>query len=708
MKHKTFYLSVLALLALLLAVSGATAQTSMGTAFTYQGFLKQGGTPADGPYDLRFGLYDAESGGKHVGITASRTVTVTNGLFTAQLDFGSDAFNGQARWLQIDVKASTGVSYTTLSPRQALTPAPYALHSGSTGALQGLPVTDTVPARGQVLKWDGGVWSPAPDSGSSYQNVIVVAKRGGDYSSIQTAINSIRDAATDNPYLVWVAPGVYSETVTMKPYVHLQGAGQEATVITSTIGNTPPFITRATLALTRHVSLRDLAVGNSGTTYFQVALLAADGTTQTLMSDVHVLARGSAVNYAIYLDGGATSVTLQNVTALAENGSANYGLQSTSAAVRLRSGSFIARGGVSSYGIANSGRLEAEGVTTWGENGTGSNYGLFNNKEVTLRAGSFTARGGNTARGIQNTDSLKAEGVTALGENGDNDSMGLNNNHATVSLHGGSFTARGTGIVYAIHNQDSTLETENVTALAESNSSSSGDNSYGLYSSDTRATLRGDSFTARGGYEAHAISNSGGGTLLEADGVVALGENGTLASYGLDNSTDSGILTATLRFSSFIGREGNSAAYGIYHHGNGTVQLEAEGVTALGENGNINYGLLSSTASGVLTMTLRGSSFIGRGGFSSYGIYNSGDGTTLKAKGIWALGENVSSSYGLYNASSTADITQSALEGVTYSVNGGPDPVTISNSRLSGGTIGSGVSCVAVSAGATWYENTCP
>jgi hypothetical protein len=53
---------------------------------------------------------------------------VSNGLFTIpDLDFGSGAFNGEARWLAIAVQCPGDSGYTALSPRQALTPAPYAL-----------------------------------------------------------------------------------------------------------------------------------------------------------------------------------------------------------------------------------------------------------------------------------------------------------------------------------------------------------------------------------------------------------------------------------------------------------------------------------------------------------------------------------------------------------------------------------------------------
>ncbi len=52
---------------------------------------------------------------------------MTDGLFTTPIDFGN-VFTGTARYLQSTVRCpSGGGSYTTLSPRQALTPAPCAL-----------------------------------------------------------------------------------------------------------------------------------------------------------------------------------------------------------------------------------------------------------------------------------------------------------------------------------------------------------------------------------------------------------------------------------------------------------------------------------------------------------------------------------------------------------------------------------------------------
>jgi hypothetical protein len=103
-------------------------QSLTGSAFTYQGRLTSGGAPVNGQCDFQFSLFDAASAGTQIGATQPATnVSVMNGLFTVAIDFGGGAFNGAARWLEIGVRCPAGSgSYTTLSPRQTLTAAPYA------------------------------------------------------------------------------------------------------------------------------------------------------------------------------------------------------------------------------------------------------------------------------------------------------------------------------------------------------------------------------------------------------------------------------------------------------------------------------------------------------------------------------------------------------------------------------------------------------
>jgi len=121
----------LTLLALLAALSPQLSAGPLGTAFTYQGKLNDGPSPATGLYDFSFSAWDASSGGNAFGPTLSMpAVTVTNGLFTVTLDFGS-IFIGTALWLDISVKTNGAATYATLTPRQLLTPVPNAIYSSS-------------------------------------------------------------------------------------------------------------------------------------------------------------------------------------------------------------------------------------------------------------------------------------------------------------------------------------------------------------------------------------------------------------------------------------------------------------------------------------------------------------------------------------------------------------------------------------------------
>ena len=110
-------------------LAAPSTPTLVGTGFTYQGRLTDGGSPASGDYDLQFALYDDATGGAQAGGTiVKEDVAVSDGLFAVLLDFGDGVFTGGGRWLDIAVRAgaSTG-AFTALSPRQELTPAPYAL-----------------------------------------------------------------------------------------------------------------------------------------------------------------------------------------------------------------------------------------------------------------------------------------------------------------------------------------------------------------------------------------------------------------------------------------------------------------------------------------------------------------------------------------------------------------------------------------------------
>jgi hypothetical protein len=64
---------------------------------------------------------------------------VTNGLFTAELDFGNQ-FTGQARWLETAVKCAGDANFIAQSPRLSMTSSPYAI-----GLVPGASINGDIP-----------------------------------------------------------------------------------------------------------------------------------------------------------------------------------------------------------------------------------------------------------------------------------------------------------------------------------------------------------------------------------------------------------------------------------------------------------------------------------------------------------------------------------------------------------------------------------
>ncbi|MBC7259364.1 MAG: tail fiber domain-containing protein [Chloroflexi bacterium] len=155
------FLVLVSLIPGLVAAQSPRSQAPMGTAFTYQARLNAGGSPAEGLFDFEFRLYDAAAGGTQVGGPISRVdMPVSRGLFTVSLDFGP-AFTGQAVWLEVAVKGPGDTVFTTLSPRQALMPTPYALHANH--AADANTAGELKTEVGGIRLEPGGVYSGGPN-----------------------------------------------------------------------------------------------------------------------------------------------------------------------------------------------------------------------------------------------------------------------------------------------------------------------------------------------------------------------------------------------------------------------------------------------------------------------------------------------------------------------------------------------------------------
>ena len=136
---KTFRPFALSIVALLVGVSGTLAaqgnapsgpaapQITLGTTFTYQGSLRRSSGPVTAVCDMAFRLRSLPAGGPVLGDPITTTVPVTNGLFTVGLNFGTGAFTGEERYLDIRVRCPPETGFTALTPFQRIAPVPYAL-----------------------------------------------------------------------------------------------------------------------------------------------------------------------------------------------------------------------------------------------------------------------------------------------------------------------------------------------------------------------------------------------------------------------------------------------------------------------------------------------------------------------------------------------------------------------------------------------------
>lgn len=116
-----------ALILFLVAMALAVNTFAQSSSFNYQGRLSDAGQGANGTYQFTFRLYDGAASGSQVGSTLIDVpVTVTNGIFSVDLDFGAAAFAGGDRFLDVSVRKAAGDPLVALTPRQKVGSAPYA------------------------------------------------------------------------------------------------------------------------------------------------------------------------------------------------------------------------------------------------------------------------------------------------------------------------------------------------------------------------------------------------------------------------------------------------------------------------------------------------------------------------------------------------------------------------------------------------------
>lgn len=170
-------------------------------------------------------------------------------------------------------------------------------------------------------------------------NQVEVSPGGKTFPTIGAALASISDASQKKQYVCYIGPGTYTELVVCKPWVFLQGEGQDQTTIAA-----PPSTelhARATVVAASNSAIQSLAVTatSAGSQGFTVAVainaasnfdiegcaLTADDKygafTWALVIDLGSFGsgRGSAVNIAYTQILGRTT-TQQNTIGMTLSG----------------------------------------------------------------------------------------------------------------------------------------------------------------------------------------------------------------------------------------------------------------------------------------------------------------------------------------------------------------------------------------------------
>ncbi len=311
--------------------------------------------------------------------------------------------------------------------------------------------------------------------GSPYARVIVVAKDGGDFTDVQTAVDSVADATAESPVLIRAMPGRYVGVVTLKPNVHLRGSGRDVTVLTSDIGNNDwKSVSQATLVIPSHVRVDDLTVENNGTNQVNAAVLAPEGTDDVYLRAVSARAvnqnTGSVPfrNCGVYLEGTGTELVLESVVAEGMNvADYNIGLfVGTGAKATLIGGTYRGVGngsmdGAAAHGIYAVGTIEMTDAVVRAEH-SGSAFALSvsDDGNAKLTGGIFVARdsgvssvgisvGGN---GVLNANDVLASASFAISNYGIEHTSSV-----PAIIKGGSFLGEGGDYAYGVYLEGSTL-----------------------------------------------------------------------------------------------------------------------------------------------------------------------------------------------------------------------------------------------------------
>lgn len=152
------------------------------------------------------------------------------------------------------------------------------------------------------------------DGAQKISNVVTVAKSGGDFSDLSTAMESIEDASESKPYMIWVAPGHYvlDRALLMKPFVSIIGSGIKNTLVTGRVSGSIAA-EAALLVAASDTELREFSLENSVIGGNLITGVYADSVIRFSMSGMAVRVNADDSKSATGIVQLKSWTTLENV-----------------------------------------------------------------------------------------------------------------------------------------------------------------------------------------------------------------------------------------------------------------------------------------------------------------------------------------------------------------------------------------------------------
>lgn len=224
------------------------------------------------------------------------------------------------------------------------------------------PSTILRTANGQPCAQDEIPINLTSSSSSPIFSRTVIISPVGTPTQNGAALLSARDIisnsnpSSSNPWLLKLEPGNYdlsNQSLTLLPYVDLEGSGENITVISSTISNilSP---NPATLIVASNTEARFVTVANYGADNERIAVLIPTGVTNVGFNHFTAIASGSAgsFNYSLLKRSGVTTITNSTFRAIGGSNSVNASFLNEDGPNSITNSTLTALGSIGSANFA--------------------------------------------------------------------------------------------------------------------------------------------------------------------------------------------------------------------------------------------------------------------------------------------------------------------------------------------------------------------